>query len=78
MGVGLILQNHFNGEKANNTMLTELMKNYNMPLRPEDAGIEKNNNTFDLYYEKLCASSAIENDYEAKKLTKSLEYLWNI
>lgn len=31
VGIGLVLQNHFNGEEENNKYLLELMKNYDMP-----------------------------------------------
>ena len=78
VGVGLLLQNHFNGEEANNTGLLQLMKKYHMPYRLEDIGVIKTEETFHRYYEKLCASSAIETEEEAVRLKVSLKYLWEI
>lgn len=78
VGVGLLLQNHFNGEEQNNTALMELMKKYNMPYRLGDIGVDKSEETFGRYYEKICNSSAIESDEEAKRFEKSLRYLWEI
>lgn len=78
VGVGLILQNHFNGEKENNTDLLKLMKNYGMPYRLEDIGVEKTHKTFHEYFERLCNSSAIEKEEEIPRLKQSLEYLWAV
>lgn len=78
VGVGLLLQNHFNGEEGNNTALLELMEKNGMPYRVEDIGIAKTEETFRAYYRKLCDSSAIENEAEAAQLKLSLEYLWNM
>lgn len=78
VGVGLLLQNHFNGEEANNADLLQLMKKYHMPYRLEDIGVDKTEETFHRYYEKLCASSAIETEEEAIRLNVSLKYLWEI
>ncbi len=78
VGVGLLLQNHFNGEQENNTALLELMKKYNMPYRLEDIGVTKTDETFDKYYEKICNSSAIESQEESKKFVTSLKYLWEL
>ena len=77
VGVGLLLQNHFNGEEENNAFLLKLMKKYNMPCSIEDLHIEKTKLVFDAYYEKISNSSAIENEEEKKKLIQSLQYLWN-
>ena len=41
VGVGLLLQNHFNGEEANNAALLELMKKHDMPCCIEDVGVER-------------------------------------
>lgn len=80
VGIGLLLQNHFNGEEENNKLLLELMKKYNMPYRLTDIGVEKTENSFVKIYEKVCNSSAInkENKEECAKFRKSLEYLWSI
>ena len=78
VGVGLLVQNHFNGEVENNYILFELMKKYNMPCSIGDMGIEKTENNFNKYYEKICSSSAIETDEEKIRLKKSLKYLWEV
>lgn len=78
VGVGLLLQNHFNGEQENNAMLLELMKKYNMPYRVTDIGITKNDRTRMTYYEKLRNSSAIDKTDagECERLEAALQYLW--
>ena len=78
VGVGLLLQNHFNGEEENNIALLELMKKNNMPYRLEDIGVDKTEEIFHQYYEKLCNSSAIETEEESVKLIASLKYLWGV
>ena len=78
VGVGLLLQNHFNGEEENNIALIALMKQNNMPYRLEDIGVDKTEETFRQYYEKLCASTAIETQEESVRLVASLKYLWDI
>jgi len=78
VGIGLLLQNHFNGEEGNNTALLELMKKNNMPCRLEDIGVSKTEEAFRQYYERLCATSAIETEEESIRLKTSLNYLWRI
>ena len=80
VGIGLLLQNHFNGEEENNAFLVELMKEYNMPYSVTSLGISKNSSNFDAYNEKLCNSSAIDKDSksECERLKESLNYLWGI
>lgn len=76
VGVGLLIQNHFNGEEENNKKLLEIMKKYNMPYRITDIGVEKTEQSFAAIYNKVCQSTAIETDEEAKKFETSLRYLW--
>lgn len=80
VGIGLILQNHFNGEEENNASLISLMKEHGMPCKISDVGVLKTEEYFEKYYEKICAGSAIEetNKEECAAFFKSLEYLWNI
>ena len=78
VGVGLLLQNHFNGEAENNAPLLELMKTHSMPCCIQDVGVEKTEEMFQTYYEMLCASSAIETEEESIRLKTSLKYLWGI
>ncbi len=78
VGVGLLIQNHFNGEEGNNKMLLELMKKYNMPYRITDIGVERTEKTFIECYHKVCESTAIETEEESKRFKESLRYLWEI
>lgn len=78
VGVGLLLQNYFNGTKENNTVLIELMKKYNMPYRVQDLGIPKTDEIFDTYYEKIGDESVIETKEEAARLKEALKYLWEV
>lgn len=78
VGVGLLIQNHFNGEEENNKMLLELMKKYNMPYRITDIGIERTEKAFIDCYNKVCESTAIETEEESERFKKSLRYLWEI
>ncbi len=78
VGVGLLLQNHFNGEEENNAALLELMKKYDMPYRLEEIGVDNTDEIFRLYYEKLCGTTAIETEEEALRLKTSLQYLRQI
>ncbi|MBO5370075.1 MAG: iron-containing alcohol dehydrogenase, partial [Clostridia bacterium] len=80
VGMGLLLQNHFNGEEETNQQLLRLMKQHNMPYRISDVGIDSSAETFEEYYNKICASSAIDDTNEpvCQKFRKSLEYMWKI
>ena len=78
VGVGLLIQNHFNGEEGNNKMLLDLMKKYNMPYRITDIGVEKTEKAFIECYHKVCESTAIETEEECKRFKKSLKYLWEM
>ncbi len=80
VGVGLLLQNHFNGEVENNDKLLDLMKKHDMPCRVSDVGIELSEEAFFDYYEKLKKSTAInaEDELECERLRKALRYLWDV
>ena len=80
VGVGLLLQNHFNGEERNNEALTALMKKHGMPSSVGEIGVEKSEEAFEQYYEKLSHSSAIEGEdpTERERLLQSLRYLWEL
>ena len=77
VGVGLLLQNHFNGEVENNQKLLELMKEYHMPGCLSEIGVEPSDETMEMYFESLKNSSAIDenNGEELRRLRESLEYL---
>lgn len=80
VGVGLILQNHFNGEVENNESLITLMKKYGMPYRITDIGIDNSSYIFEKYCEMICNSSAINGDDkdECRRFRESLKYLWEV
>lgn len=76
VGVGLILQNHYNGD--GNEALTDLMKRYNMPCSPAEVGVDTD--SFEEYYTRICNSSAIDknNAEECRRFRSSLEYFWRL
>jgi glycerol dehydrogenase len=80
VGVGLLLQNHYNGEEENNRELLALMKKYGMPHCISDVGVEATRETLEDYCERLFRSTAVEEKTDAvrAKLMESLEYFWSI
>ena len=78
VGVGLLIQNHFNGEIESNEILLNLMKKYNLPSCIDSLNIERNETTFEAYYRAVCKSSAIESEDEAARFRESLKYLWEL
>ena len=80
VGVGLLLQNHYNGEESSNDHLISLMKSHAMPYRPSDVGADVSETSFDEYYTRICNSSAIDKNDTAmcEKFKESLKYFWNI
>ena len=79
VGVGLLLQNVFNNEAFRNGELLKLMKAHSMPHGISDCGVEKTEEYFSEYYERIKNSSAInpENAEECEKLNSSLLSFWN-
>ncbi len=80
VGVGLLLQNFYNNETERNTDLLKLMKKYSMPYRVSDLGIERTEESFYEYFNRIKNSSAIneENRDECEKLAIALRYLWDV
>ncbi|MBQ4050304.1 MAG: iron-containing alcohol dehydrogenase [Oscillospiraceae bacterium] len=80
VGVGLLLQNHYNGEEEANEYLLGLMKKYHMPCCAADVGVEMTDEVFEDYYARICDSSAIDKNDAAmcERFRKSLTYFWNI
>ena len=78
VGIGLLMQNFFNGEENENEFLLSVMKKYGMPRSVYDIGIPED--ATKLYYDKLIKTSAIdENDQNELDLLKAgLKYLWGI
>ena len=80
VGVGLLLQNHYNGEEQSNEYLLTLMNKYGMPCCAADVGVEMTDEVFEEYYTRICHSSAIDADDAAmcRRFRESLTYFWNI
>ncbi len=80
VGVGLLLQNHFNGEVENNALLLDLMQKHNMPKRVSDVGVEHSKETMEKFYDMICGSSAVDknNVEECLRFKESLCYLWSL
>lgn len=80
VGVGLLLQNHYNGEEESNRYLLSLMEKYDMPRCAADVGVEMSDPVFEDYYTRICNSSAIDaEDAEmCERFRKSLTYFWGI
>ena len=80
VGVGLLLQNHYNGESENNDALLELMRDNGMPCGIESVGVPATEEWYDRFYDRLCHCSSIDadNKEECARLAESLRYLWNI
>ena len=80
VGIGLLLQNHFNGEEERSKSLISIMKKNGMPYRPCDVGIPKTEEALGAFYDKISNSSAVnkENKECCAKFMAALRYLWNI
>ncbi|MBQ9131715.1 MAG: iron-containing alcohol dehydrogenase [Clostridia bacterium] len=80
VGVGLLLQNAFNGEAENNRDLLALMAEYGMPRCLGDIGVDATKENLELYYDKLRSGSAVNGSdaEECARLRASLEYLWRL
>ena len=80
VGVGLLLQNHFNGECENNDLLLSLMRENGMPRCVSDVGVERTEEIFNEYYNRICNSSAIDknNADECARFKESLRYLFEL
>ena len=80
VGVGLLLQNHYNGEGKRNGYLLSLMEKYGMPRCAADVGVEMTDEVFEEYYTRICGSSAIDADDAemCSRFRESLTYFWSI
>ena len=80
VGVGLLLQNHFNGEEEANGALIEWMKSFDMPYTVAGVGVDTSDEAFEKYYEKIKNSSSINkaNAEECARFRTSLRYLWDL
>lgn len=80
VGIGLLIQNHFNGEEENNRELIALMKKHGMPYRPADVGITVNEETIAKYLDIISNSSAVDgkNPEEYARFEAALRYLFSL
>lgn len=79
VGIGLLLQNYFNGDDENNAFLLSLAKKHNMPHSLSGIGLHPNEATKAIFFTQLSASSAIDaqNAAEKIKLADSLDLLFD-
>lgn len=80
VGIGLLLQNKFNGEDQKSRELLDMMKKYNMPSGLSDIGVKPTKENFKAYYGLLEKCSAIsEGGADADvKLRDAMTYLWSL
>lgn len=80
VGVGLILQNHFNHEPRENDYLLQLMQAHHMPCAVSHLTIDPTREAMENFYEKMKNCSSIRPDHpeDLEKLRASLEYLWQM
>ncbi len=78
VGVGLLLQNEYNGEREKNAEILAFMEKYGMPHSPKGAGVPEE--ALSAYYEKIMESSAMRDvaPEAAEKLRSALEYFWKL
>lgn len=79
VGVGLLLQNRFNGELERNEFLLDLMKRYGMPHTVAGVGVDPSEETMKEFETRITASSAIDdtNEEECRKFRDCLAAFWN-
>ncbi len=77
VGVGLLLQNSYNGTAKENQKLLELMARYGLPQSPSQCGLPTDGATKKQYSEALLASSAMQEGGDAGRLQLAMEDFWN-
>ena len=80
VGVGLLLQNHYNGTLSDNDIITSLMHKYSMPASINVFGVPMDNETLMEYEYRISHSSAMSPDDKVAvaKLHDALKYLWSV
>ena len=80
VGVGLLLQNAFNGEEENNAFLLSLMNKYGMPASVRGIGLKASREEKALYFDALKNSSAIDagGPEETERLREALDKLFSL
>ncbi len=80
VGIGLLIQNHFNGEAQNNDFLLGIMKKHGMPHCLADLAIEANEENKKIFFDAISNSSALDknNACECEKLKVALDYFFSM
>ncbi len=80
VGIGLLLQNFYNGESENNEFILSLMKKYGMPHSLSTVGLENDEKTKSIFFEQLSNSTSIDSNDPAQiiKLSESLDMLFSM
>ena len=80
VGVGLIMQNHFNGEEKENEVLFALMKEHGLPCCVSDIGVPHTEEVFREYLRLIKDSTAVndKDEAECERFERSLRYLWDL
>lgn len=80
VGIGLLIQNYFNGEPENNEFLLSIMKKHKMPHSLSDIGIAPTEENKKLFYDDITNTSAVdkENALECERFKASLDYFFNM
>ncbi len=75
VGIGLLLQNEFNGEPERNAEIIALMKEYGLPHSPATAGVPTTEESLLAFYERMMQSDKMQSEKGAQ-LRASLEKIW--
>ncbi len=80
VGIGILLQNHFNDDLAQNDGLLRFMKKYGLPHSLQDIGIEPSDENLEAFFGKLCDFGAIDgtSKTQCEKLRIAMNYLWSL
>ncbi len=76
VGVGLLLQNMYNGEESENKTLIKLMSKYGLPQGPTECGLPSDSATRDMYYDIFLSSSAMKEGGDKDRLKSAMERFW--
>ena len=75
VGIGLLLQNEYNGERERNAALLSLMRAHGMPSSPAEAGVPGGEETASMYYETIIGNKKMK-EIDGARLRDALVYLW--
>ncbi len=75
VGIGLLLQNEYNGEPERNCEILSFMRAYDLPHSPRTAGVPMGEESLLAFYEKMMQSNKMKSENGAR-LRAALEILW--